>query len=261
MSLVEKSWVDKVRGVLAQGEGTVRELAARLDVPEADRAGRERVRFALADLHDQGEAAYRGSNPRKYRLAGNYWGRAEKQEKLWRAMCLAAQKAAPFTVADLVLLTGADRDYAKRYVRFCANRGLIRPVGKKVTALVYRMTPGQERQPAPRWNRRAEKRARQGSGVRGQESGKSLLVAALEANCTRLGRGDCVGYPENCGSCELLARARLARAGEILADMETVLATLSGETLLLKGFLREMRGALGLENKEAGHDAVGQDQP
>lgn len=154
------------------------------------------------------------------------------QEKLWRAMCLKTQKGKAFTLLDVVVLAGTGLYYAKRYLRFTIREGLVVRVGNRSKQALYRVAAGQERSPAPRWNRREEKRIRCAgknacaTGVRGQGPGKDKGFNSLK---------------------------------QILGDMEAVLIAISGEAMILKGFLLEMRAAVEAA-AGGGHGATGGDQ-
>ncbi len=56
--------------------------------------------------------------------------RGSMQEQIWRAACLKAQKAKPFSLVDLAFLTGASHDYLKKYVQFLGARGFVEALGR-----------------------------------------------------------------------------------------------------------------------------------
>jgi hypothetical protein len=153
--------------LLALGRFTVREVADRLGVQS--RAEVKQVRDAILELAREGRVRQMFSE----RPEGwvKTWGLAEPkvsvQARIWRACLLKSQKG-PFTTADLIPLVQGEkgaavsRDYAKRYVRFLLAAGyLIRPPGKRGNAAFFLVAPGKEKAPAPHWNRRAEKRAKE----------------------------------------------------------------------------------------------------
>jgi len=214
----------RVKEALVPGKVFLQQICYRLDLPEADSKGRGQVRKILRDLVKFKQVTTEiVLGHTLYTLCDKPRARGEVQELLWRAMCLKNQKAQPFSVADAARLAEADRDYAKRYCRFCAQQGSIHPVGRRGNARIYLVTPGKEREPAPRWNRRAEKRER---------------TAGKNAGATEAGKPGPL---------------------EILADMEAVLIAISGEALILKGFLLEMRAAVGAA-AGGGHGAESGDQ-
>ena len=222
------TWTDRVRGFMAQAEKAKTEEI----IQALGAVGKQikTVRMAIGSLVRRGEMVSE-QQPHKWgREIFYHWAgppilpeRHGKQGLLWRAMCLKNQKAQPFSVADAARLAEADGDYAKRYCRFCSQQGFIYPVGRRGNARVYLVTPGKEREPAPRWNRRAEKRER--------TAGKNACATGA------------------------------AKSGplEILADMEAVLIAISGEALLLKGFLLEMRATVEAA-AGGGHGAESGDQ-
>jgi len=231
------SLAERVRRALAELRvATVRQIADYLKVQT--RAEVKRVSQAVESLADSGAIIplalnYQGelvvpSQPRRYRLAPR--ASLDKQAIMWRHMCLRSQKGGVFPVAEVAMFARADYDYAKRFVGFLARQGVIVPTGKKGNAILYRVTPGQERSPAPRWNRRAEKRIRntgwKACATGGQGAGEDKGLTSL---------------------------------GQILADMELIVAAVSGEALILKGFLLEMRAAVGAA-AGGGHGAESGDQ-
>ncbi len=148
-----------IRRVLAESGGAgLREICRRLDIPEAAFEKRKLVYLALRDMI----AAGRVELVESYRLTGKEVPRGRVQEKIWRAMCLKASKGQTFEAAEIILLTGADADYVKRYIRHGRRLGLVEAVGRRreVNALVYRVVPGREHEAAPPFNRRALTKAR-----------------------------------------------------------------------------------------------------
>ena len=225
------SLADQVRQVLARGRATQHQVEVQLDIPEADAAGRKQVRVTLRNLFNQGELAYSGT-PREYWLVEDPKPvKAEKQAKLWRAMCLKTQKGKAFTLLEVVVLAGTGLYYAKRYLRFTTRQGLVVRVGNRSKQALYRVVPGQERSPAPHWNRREEKRMKKGA--------QAGTPAPLDARPTRtpapLDARPTGARGLGPGETECLKGVK-----QILGDMEAVLIAISGEALLLKGFIREM---------------------
>ena len=178
---------ERVRWALAElREATVRQIADHLQVQS--RAELKKVSQAVESLVASGAIIplaqnYQGelvvpNRPRRYRLAPR--APLDKQTIMWRHMCLRSQKGGVFSVAEVAMFARADYDYAKRFTGFLAKEGFIVPTGKKGNATLYRVAAGLERSPASRWNRREEKRERQGSGVRGQGPGARGQRAAMD---------------------------------------------------------------------------------
>ncbi len=157
---------DRVRLALAQG-GTLRELAARLDIPENDYEGRQQVRFTLRDLMRHGEATFEGV-PRRYCRIGGPNRRGEMQAKLWRFLKVKAVQAEYATVKEASRFSEASMDYAKRYLRFLDEIEAVDTIKGRNNALFYRLANGWEDKPAPRWNRRGQEREK-GAGETSQE--------------------------------------------------------------------------------------------
>jgi len=162
-----------VKGALAQGEAGLVELCTRLDIPEADSKGRDQVRKILRDLenfHQIKVDAKKGIWI--YRLTDKPGARGAVQAKLWKFACHRLQKGYTFTAAEAAAMAGCDRDYAKRYCRWLWAAGYLALASRgRAGALLYRVVAGKEKESAPHWNRRAEKRENSGLGswVKGQK--------------------------------------------------------------------------------------------
>lgn len=152
---------ERVKEVLGRETLNLSQVCARLDIPEADAQGKEQVRKILGRLVKSQQANILALPDRTvFRLREKPGFPGEVQEKLWRAMCLKAQKRQPFTAADIIRLVECDRTYATRYLRFCLRQRYLIVLGRRRKALTYQVVSGKEREAAPRWNRRAEKKGR-----------------------------------------------------------------------------------------------------
>lgn len=196
---------DRVRLALAQ-EGTLRELAARLDIPENDYDARQQVRFTLRDLMRHGEATFEGV-PRRYCRIGGPSRRGEMQAKLWRFLKVKAVQAEYATVKEASRFSEASMDYAKRYLRWLDEIEAVDTIKGRNNARRYRLADGWGDQPAPRWNRRAQRR-------RLQEGAADACV-----DCT-------------------------AKIGGVLGEMRRTLTAISGEAELVLGMVNELEAGL-----------------
>lgn len=168
-----KSLRQQICDILATGCFTVADVADSLGVQSG--AGVKRVYDAVWLLAKEGRvAAAPDTTPEVWHLVDP---KVSVQQRLWRACVLKSQKG-PFTVADLVPIVqgqkgvAVSRDYAKRYVRWLWATAYLMRVGfGRDGERVYQIIPGREHDPAPHWNRRAEKRKSrgQGSGAGDQE--------------------------------------------------------------------------------------------
>ncbi len=190
----------EVRQALVElGPATVRMIAARLDIREADYAGRERVRQAVRDLVEFRLAA-KVSGPGDetwYAATPKRGARGEMQEKIWFAVRLKGSRGETFTRKDLEVLSGANSDYVKRYLHFLQAGGWIEAAGKVRmnlygTGIAYRQVREKDQKDAPRWHRRAEEKKRRsagrdacatiGAGDQGLEKDAALQVLAGVGN-------------------------------------------------------------------------------
>jgi predicted transcriptional regulator len=151
------------QALMEMGGASIRQIAARLDIPGADYAGRRKVRDALRNLVEFGlvkRAERPGENEALYYLTGKAGMRGETQEKVWRAILV---KRLGFTGKDLAILSGASRDYIRRYLRYLKTQGFIQETGRQKLSrfgvgLRYRLAPGKEKEAAPKFKWREEAR-------------------------------------------------------------------------------------------------------
>lgn len=190
-----KSLRQQICDILATGCFTVVDVADSLGVQSRD--GVKKIYDAIWLLAKEGRvAAAPDTKPEVWHLIDP---KISVQDRLWRACILKSQKGS-FAVADLVPIVqgkrsaAVSRDYAQRYVRWLWDAAYLRAVGRgRDGEWVYLVIPGREREPAPHWNRRAEKRksSGQGSGASGQGDCKDWNPLA-----------GCMGTPQTCpGPC------------------------------------------------------------
>lgn len=197
---------------------TVRQVAAHLDIPEADYLERRKVYHALRDLvkfHQAEKDTLHGEL--FYRLAESLEARGGKQIKMWRAM---QAEIHGFTVADLTRLSGACRDYAKRYVRWLLGEDFLEVVGYQTREIkVYRIVPGKEAGSAPRWQRLYEEARTRPKGAAPKQEA-TILDAAVKIRVTEV-----LGEME-----ATLARAagQVQAARDIVAGMKRDLLQVTG---------------------------------
>lgn len=150
-----------VRNILREGPTDFETLAARMDIPRADRKGRLSLRDTLRDLQEVGVLELLPGETPQYRLTGKS-GPKDTQAKMARAVRLKGLQNRAITCKDLVALSGCSQEYAKRYLRWLKNEGyLLRGEAVKLsrfgTGLAYRVTPGREKETPPHWSRRTER--------------------------------------------------------------------------------------------------------
>jgi hypothetical protein len=213
---------------------------------------RQKVRQILIDLVKAGQAKFEVEEG-VYLLSDKPGARGAVQAKLWEFACLRFATAKPFTAAEAARLAECDRDYTKRYCRWLWETGYLAIVTRgRAGAWLYQVVGGKEHEPAPPWNRRAEKRKSrgQGPGAGGQNEEQKPEEHRLETCAT----APPATLPKTIMSAALEAE-KLSRVGEILAEMETTLAALSGDCVLVVGLFQELKAAI-LE-KEDGHGTDG----
>jgi hypothetical protein len=210
------SRTEQVRRALKEtGKATASQVADHLQVQTFKE--RKKVTDILQGLVKRHEAvAITHLGETNYRLSGQTSSRGTVQEKLWRFACHRARTARPFTVAEAARMAECNLDYVKRYCRWMWKEDYLALAARgRAGAALYQVVGGKEQEPAPVWNRRAEKRESrgQGSGVRGQEkipSPQEVLNAALgELTHTIM---------EMAGGCE--------RAAAIIREMNETLLTM-----------------------------------
>lgn len=153
-----------VRKILQAGPADFETLAQRLDLAKVDRAGRNRLSSALADLQEAGMVTRVAEGARVssvYHLAGRTTLPGEVQARMVRAVRLRGGKNRQITCKEVAVLSGCTQEYAARYLRFLKNDGyLLEGTAVKLSrfglGLAYRVAPGREKEKPPWWNRRAE---------------------------------------------------------------------------------------------------------
>lgn len=219
-------WAEEVRQAMAElGPATVRHIAARLDIPAADYAGRQKVRLTVRDLVAARLAAPAGQSGReiKYRLLDKTGARGEAQEKVWYAIRLKEGRGETFTIRDIAVLTGYSPDYLKKYLHFLLEGGWIIVVARAKVSLfgvgfIYRLAPGKDQEKPPKWNRRAEEAKRRADV---SPASVPLVIAALAK-----------GVEETMQTFASGLRAALAahndRVEQVLQEMEADVARIAG---------------------------------
>lgn len=265
----------QVREVLADlQEATKAEIGERLGVQtEADL---HRIDLAVKGLVKTGEAAAIGLNeqgepipafqPLKYRwVTSLVKARGAVQARLWRFACHRFQTARPFTVAEAAGMAGApgtpgcDRDYTKRYFRWLWKSGYLAIVSRgRAGAPLYQVVGGKEHEPAPPWNRRAERRKSVGQAPSpavlsppASPSPQPSPVGGEGAEDHRPEARPTILVPE-----ELQKFA--ANMRQAFAEFYRGMRHLAAHFPQVESVLREMEEDLGRIAKEQGHDEPGE---
>jgi len=217
---------------------------------------REKVKQVLEDLEKGGQAKCTG--PGIYMLTDKPGAGGGVQAKLWEFACLRFATAKPFAAAEAARLAECDRDYTKRYYRWLWNSGYLAIVSRgRAGALLYQVVGGKEHEPAPAWNRRAEKRkgSGQGSVVRGQEEVGQAPPPAAPAAAGIITRDPAISFfDEEIKEQKPSPRERLDAA---LEDFGRALVDITGSIGRAWEIIREMKGEL-LAIEEQNHDEPGE---
>jgi hypothetical protein len=100
-----------------------------------DLSGRDRIYRAIRDLRRAGCARRIKKGIYEYREPKNKT--PQKLGKIWRAI----RNCEEFTTNDIVLLSGANRDYIKDYIQYLKIGGYVRFSGKKIgMQYIYHIT-------------------------------------------------------------------------------------------------------------------------
>ena len=204
--------LEQVRqALLTLKNATAAELEVHLSIATYD--GRRRLQQRLRDLVKSGEAA---RSKGRYVLLNSTLG-GSVQQKIWRAAVLKSQKGY-FSPADLAQLVqgrkdpAVSRDYVRRYCRWLAAQKFLLEVTRHRGAPIYLVIADKEKEPAPHWNRRAERREKQ-LPVAGSQ------LPVKESDCT----------------------------AKILQEMEVAVAGLVNGVTLLTDVFQDLRTAVGLQ--------------
>ncbi|MBM4302545.1 MAG: hypothetical protein FJ121_13665 [Deltaproteobacteria bacterium] len=208
---------------------------------------RNRIRDILAALVRSGQAEIVMDEDRdevRYALCPQSGARGSVQARLWRFACHRFQTARPFTAAEAAGMAECDKDYTRRYFLWLWHSAYLTIVSRiRTGAILYQVVSGKEHEPAPPWNRRAEKRKRRAGETPAPPDACATAPPAAPAAAGIIARDPAITF----------SRERLDAA---LEDFGLALVDIIGSVGRASKIIREMKGEL-LMIGEQGHDELG----
>jgi hypothetical protein len=238
------SLAGEVRKILQEGPANIEMMAQRLDIPKADKAGRNRLSSTLADLQEAGmviRTAEVAGQPAgwSFHLTGRNSLSGEVQTRMARVVRLMGRKNRRLTCKDVAALSGGTQEYAARYLRFLKEQEYLLPgtavkLSRFGLGLAYRVAPGREKEEPPRWNRRAEEARKAG------EAAMATPVAGLAPEeLQKFASNMRQTFADFCRGLRQTMAAHFPQVEEVLLEMEEDLGRITaGRTpapLFLKG--------------------------